>query len=57
MDEWASRTDMNFSTLEQVKELFHDMEILVFDDVERDNPTATGAMKHWHVISVIARKN
>lgn len=57
LDEWSARTDMTFCKGDQVKELFHDMEILVFDDIERDNPTATGAMKHWHVISVIARKN
>ena len=47
---------MTFLTKEQVIELFKDFEIIEFKEVEKDDFTAFGKMKHWHIFNVIAKK-
>ncbi len=54
-DDWSERESMTFLTPHEVKELFSDMEILSFEDVERDNILAGGQPKHWHEIRIIAK--
>ena len=56
-DEWKSRKEeMTFLTKEQVIELFKDFEIIEFKEVEKDDFTGLGKMKHWHIFNVIAKK-
>ncbi len=55
-DEWSKKPEMSFHTKEQVKKLFHDMEIISIKEVEEDGSTATGSSKHWHVFHIIAKK-
>ncbi len=55
-DEWKNNENMNFHTLEEVKAIFSDLEILYFEEEEKEKPTAAGIMKHWHVFHFIARK-
>ena len=46
-DEWKSRKEeMTFLTKEQVIELFKDFEIIEFKEVEKDDFTGLGKMKH-----------
>lgn len=45
---------MTFLTLEQVKELFKDFDIINICEKEYDKQTAMGKMKHWDVIEVLA---
>lgn len=56
-DEWReTRNEMTFLTKEQVMVLFEDFDIIEFKEVEKDNCTGLGEMKHWHVFNVIAKK-
>lgn len=56
-DEWKNTKEkMTFLTKEQVMELFKDFNIIEFKEVEKDNFTGLGKMKHWHVFNVIAKK-
>ena len=56
-DEWAkTKYDMTFLSKEQVIELFKDFEIIEFKEIEKDNFTGLGKMKHWHIFDVIAKK-
>ena len=56
-DEWKStKEEMTFLTKEQVIELFKDFEIIEFKEIEKDDFTGLGKMKHWHIFNVIAKK-
>lgn len=56
-DEWKStKEEMTFLTKEQVIELFKGFEIIEFKEVEKDDFTGLGKMKHWHIFNVIAKK-
>lgn len=41
-------------SLEEVKNLFKDFEVITISEKEYDKPTAMGKMKHWDVIEVCA---
>ncbi len=45
-----------FLTEKQVIELFKDFYIIEFKEVEKDDFTGLGKMKHWHIFNVIAKK-
>lgn len=56
-DEWEStKEEMIFMTKKQVLELFENFEIIEIKEVEKDNLTGLGKMKHWHIFNVIAKK-
>jgi len=47
---------MIFLTKNQVMELFEDFEIIRFKEIEKDDFTGLGKMKHWHIFNIIAKK-
>lgn len=56
-DEWKStKEEMIFMTKKQVLELFENFEIIEIKEVEKDNLTGLGKIKHWHMFNVIAKK-
>lgn len=59
-DAWAHRSDYTFKSLEEIKDLLSDMEIVWIKEFEYDGKTALdnqlGNTKHWHTIKLIARK-
>jgi tellurite methyltransferase len=55
-DEWAGNTEMTFHTLKQAKRLLSDMEIISFEERERDGKIASGKKKHWHTFEFIAKR-
>lgn len=56
-DEWKStKEEMTFLTKEHVIKLFNDFEIIEFKEVEKDDLTGLGKIKHWHILNVIAKK-
>lgn len=56
-DEWKStKEEMTFMTKKQVLELFENFEIIEIKEVEKDNLTGLGKIKHWHMFNVIAKK-
>lgn len=56
-DEWKStKKEMMFLTKEQTIQLFEDFEIVEFKEVEKDDFTGLGKMKHWHIFNIIAKK-
>ena len=54
MEKYKRRND--FFKKEQVIELFKDFEIIEFKEIENDDFTGLGKMKHWHIFDVIAEK-
>ena len=56
-DEWnAPGSALTFTSREQVQEMFAAWDVIDLDEIEEDGTTATGGLKHWDVIHVIARK-
>ena len=56
-DEWKNtKEEMTFLTKKQVIELFENFEIIEFNEVEKDDFTGLGKMKHWHIFNVVAKK-
>ena len=55
-DSWTKESDMTFHTEEQVRAMVDGMEIEYFHEMDEDGEAASGP-KHWHVFTVIARKN
>ena len=47
---------MTFHSEEEARALFSDMELLTFEEVERDSRTSSGAPKHWHFFNIVAKK-
>ncbi len=56
-DSWnKAESNMTFFTKEQVLKLFDEFDIIKFNEVEKDDLTGLGNMKHWHIFNVIAKK-
>ncbi len=55
-DGWANRPNMTFHTMQQAQKLFKDMEVIYFNEEEKDGETANGTSKHWHIFHFIAKK-
>lgn len=57
-DSWTkTKKDMVFLTKEEVLDLFkNNFNIIFFKEVEKDEKTVLGVMKHWHIYNVIAKK-
>ena len=55
-DEWSTNQKMTFHTKEQVDKLLSDMKVILLDEEEKDDKTANGTPKHWHVFHFIAKK-
>lgn len=55
-DSWANEPDMTFHTEEQVRAMLQPFEIESFHEMDEDGNAVSGP-KHWHVFTVIARKN
>ena len=55
-DSWAQRPGMNFISRKDFNILFQKFELLWTEEIEKDGKTISGATKHWHIFSVVARK-
>ena len=55
-DGWSANPKMTFHTKEQVEKLLSDTEVILLDEEEKDDKTASGTPKHWHVFHFIAKK-
>ena len=55
-DDWSYRNDMNFHTKKEVKEIFKNFDLVLFEEVNEDSKTADGSSKHWHLFHVVASK-
>jgi len=55
-DGWATRPGLTILDRSAVERLISSFEIERFDEVERDEPTARGTPKHWHVFHLVLRK-
>ncbi len=56
-DEWNKPdTKLTFQTKEEAQKLLSPLELIEFIEEEKEGTTAAGAMKHWHVFHIIARK-
>jgi len=55
-DEWnAPQFKMSFVTEEEARELLKDLDILKFQEEEKEDIAIRGGTKHWHLFHVIAR--
>lgn len=55
-DSWANNPDISTLTREEVETQFADLEIISLEEAEKDDITALGQAKHWHIFNIIARK-
>jgi SAM-dependent methyltransferase len=55
-DGWKDNQNMTFVTREEAEQYLRDLEILSFEEEERDKKTAAGEIKHWHVFHFVARR-
>ena len=55
-DTWAGDPDMIFCTRHQVEVLLGGLDILRFEETERDGHAFSGP-KHWHTFDILARKH
>jgi len=56
-DEWNTPgKEMTFHSEEEARATFSDMELISFEEVERDSRTASGEPKHWHFFNIVAKK-
>lgn len=57
-DEWnrTTRTAMTFLTTQDLRQLFADFNLALFEEDEQDEPDTRGCMKHWHRYWVVAEK-
>jgi SAM-dependent methyltransferase len=55
-DEWASIRPQSHHTREQARALLAPLELLMFDEVEKDGSDAMGSTKHHHLFHIVARK-
>lgn len=56
-DEWnTDKRPLTFHNRAQAEELFSNMQIITFKEVERDAHLANGTPKHWHYYDIIAKK-
>lgn len=50
-------SDLIFHTKEEVERLLSSFEVLEFTEEEKDSPSASDELKHWHIFRFIVRKN
>lgn len=55
-DEWRDNPELTFLTRDEVLALFEGFEIEEITELDEDGTTAMGDSKHWHVLTVIARR-
>ena len=55
-DAWNDRSEMTFLSSDQVKSLFNGFNIEYFDEFDGIRPIASGESKHWHVLTIRAKK-
>lgn len=55
-DSWNGRKDISAYGEEEVRRFFRGLEIIYFQEEEKDGLTAMGGQKHWHIYNFIARK-
>lgn len=54
-DDWSLRPAMTFHRKEDMATLFSGFDLLRIEEIEKDGPTISGMIKHWHLFTVIAR--
>jgi SAM-dependent methyltransferase len=55
-DEWSKNPNMTFHTKSNALNLFSGLEVIKFNEIEKEGKTAAGTMKHWHLFEFIVRK-
>lgn len=55
-DGWHSRTGVCVNTEKEAKDLLSDLDIVYFQEEEKDGQTAMDGKKHWHIFHFIAKK-
>lgn len=54
-DSWATIRDRSHFTRSQARNLLKGLDVVRFDEDEKDGSDASGNQKHWHVFHVVAR--
>ena len=55
-DEWRNESHMTYVSLAEANKLLKPFKPLSFEEEEKDDTTALGKMKHWHLFHFIAEK-
>lgn len=57
-DDWKkSKDEMSFFTKEDILKMFSTFKIINFKEIEKEEKTVLGNMKHWHIFEIIAQKD
>ena len=48
---------MSFFTKEDILKMFSTFKIINFKEIEKEEKTVLGNMKHWHIFEIIAQKD
>ena len=57
-DDWKKRNlDYVFLSENEVRDLFKNFEIIALKEIEKDGKTGLNTIKHWHLYTIIAKKN
>lgn len=55
-DTWANRSDIYLYQEKEVREFFSGLEIIYFEEEEKDKKACVGGEKHWHIFHFIVKK-
>lgn len=56
-DAWNTpSSSLSFHSRAQAEALLQGLEIIKFEEIEKEAPLASGGTKHWHIFAIIARK-
>jgi SAM-dependent methyltransferase len=55
-DSWSFQKGVSTHSKTEVEKLLENLDILFFNEEEKDDTTVSGAEKHWHIFHFIAKK-
>ena len=53
-DDWKNK--LVVKSVDEIKSYFKNFDILYINETEDDKPSASGPIKHWHIIDIICQK-
>lgn len=56
-DSWNKKPAVYVYTKQKIEEFLFNLDIAYFQEEEKDDKTAMGAEKHWHIFNFIAKKH
>ena len=55
-DSWSDRAEVSTHSKAEIVKFLENLEVIYFEEEEKDDVTALGPKKHWHIFHFIAKK-